>query len=106
VAEHGCADLVAEPRSLPVLRGGLEELTRLVGEHAGGRQPVVAIEATGNLHRPSTAALEQRFPGSVRLFGPSETTAAWAQLDFWSPMTQSCTADVLMSDSGTSPNVG
>ena len=76
----GPAGLVVGPRSLPVLRDGIEELTRLVGDHAGGLPPVVAIEATGSLHRAWMTALEQRFPGSVRLFAPSETTAARAQL--------------------------
>jgi hypothetical protein len=47
----GPAGLVVGPRSLPVLRDGIEELTRLVGDHAGGLPPVVAIEATGRLHR-------------------------------------------------------
>jgi transposase len=40
----------------------------------------VAIEATGGLHGPWVRALEQRFPSSVRVFAPSETAAARAQL--------------------------
>ena len=44
------------------------------------RGPVFAIEATGGLHQAWVRELNQRFPGSVRLFAPSETTAARAQL--------------------------
>jgi transposase len=41
---------------------------------------VIAVEATGSLHRAWTAELERRFPGRVRLLAPSETQAARAQL--------------------------
>lgn len=74
------AGLVAGPLTLPVLRQGLEELTRLVEQHAGGRPPLIAIEATGALHRVWTMELARRFPDAVRVFAPSETTAARAQL--------------------------
>jgi len=74
------AGMVVEPLSLPVLRPGLEALQRLVLEHADGSDPVFAIEATGGLHQVWVRELDQRFPGSVRLFAPSETTAARAQL--------------------------
>ena len=74
------AGMVVEPLSLPVLRPGLEALQRLVVEHSDGRDPVFAIEATGGLHQVWVRELDQRFPGSVRLFAPSETTAARAQL--------------------------
>lgn len=72
--------LLVEPMTLPVLRDGLEALDRLIGRHAGGRAPLIAVEATGALHRPWVRELERRRPGSVRLFAPSETTAARAQL--------------------------
>jgi transposase len=76
----GADGLVAEPRTLPVLREGLDELGQLIRRHAGGVPPVVMIEATGSLHQAWMAALAQRFPGCVRLAAPSETTAARTQL--------------------------
>jgi transposase len=73
--------LLAEPVSVPVSRGGLAGVERLVSGHDQGRPAVViAIEATGSLHRPWSSALERRYPGAVRLFAPSETKAARAQL--------------------------
>ncbi|WP_167762268.1 hypothetical protein [Blastococcus sp. CT_GayMR20] len=71
---------VVEPLSLPVLRPGLEALQRLVLEHSDGTDPVFAIEATGGLHHVWVRELDQRFPGSVRVFASSETAAARAQL--------------------------
>jgi transposase len=68
--------LVGEPVSLPTSREGIETLERLVGS----RDVVFAIEATGSLHRAWMAELERRRPGSLRLFAPSETQAARAQL--------------------------
>jgi len=41
---------------------------------------VIAVEATGSLHRSWVVELEHRHPGSVRLFAPSETKAARIQL--------------------------
>jgi transposase len=76
----GAGGMVVEPLSLPVLRPGLEALQRLVLEHSDGRDPVFAIEATGGLNQVWVRELDQRFPGSVRLFAPSETTAARARL--------------------------
>ena len=76
----GEAGEVVPPLSLPVLRPGLERLHRLVVDHVGSAGPVFAIEATGGLHQAWLRELNQRFPGSVRLFAPSETTAARAQL--------------------------
>ena len=43
-------------------------------------EPLIAIEATGSLHRAWTTEFERRFPGCVRLLAPSETQAARAQL--------------------------
>jgi transposase len=40
----------------------------------------VAIEATGGLHGAWVRALEARFPSSVRVFAPSQTASARAQL--------------------------
>ncbi|MGV8972437.1 MAG: transposase [Rhodoglobus sp.] len=72
--------LVVEPLSLSVLRPGLEELDRLVRQHAGAGVPIFAIESTGALHRAWVTELGRRFPGAVRVFAPSETAAARAQL--------------------------
>ncbi|MCU1671100.1 MAG: transposase [Blastococcus sp.] len=76
----GEAGEVLPPLSLPVLRPGLERLHRLVLDHSRSAGQVFAIEATGGLHQAWMRELNQRFPGSVRLFAPSETTAARAQL--------------------------
>ena len=72
--------LIGEPVSLPVLRDGVDELERLVVASGVGGPPVIGLEATGGLHRAWAAELERRWPGSLRLFAPSETTAARAQL--------------------------
>lgn len=69
--------LVGEPLSLPTSRAGLDRLGVLLGGH---ELPVFAVEATGSLHRAWAAELERRWPGSLRLFAPSETQAARAQL--------------------------
>lgn len=74
--EHGS---VVEPCSLPVLREGIDELDRLV-QAQGAPAVVFAIEATGGLHQAWVHELARRYPSSVRLFAPSETTAARAQL--------------------------
>jgi transposase len=77
----GEAGAVVPPLSLPVLRPGLDRLQRLVVDHGGGEAgPVFAVEATGGLHQAWVRELNQRFPRSVRLFAPSETAAARAQL--------------------------
>jgi transposase len=72
--------LIVDPLSLSVLGPGLEQLDGLVHRHAGGRTAVFAIEATGGLHRAWVAELNRRFPGAVRVFAPSETSAARMQL--------------------------
>lgn len=72
--------LIGEPVSLPVTVDGIEELERLIGSSAIAERPVIGIEATGALHRAWAAELERRWPGSLRLFAPSETAAARAQL--------------------------
>lgn len=76
----GDAGLLVEPRSVSVLRPGLDEVSDVIRRFAGDAGPVVAIEATGSLHGSWVRALQQRFPSSVRLFAPSETAAARAQL--------------------------
>jgi transposase len=76
----GDAGLLMEPCCVSALRPGLDEVSAVIRRLAGGRQPVVAIEATGGLHGCWVRALEERFPASVRLFAPSETAAARAQL--------------------------
>jgi transposase len=72
--------LLHEPVSLSTLRDGVDELVRLIGVSGGTDEPLIAVEATGSLHRAWTAELERRFPGRVRLLAPSETQAARAQL--------------------------
>ena len=73
--------LVTEPVSMSVSRSGIGALERAVDGHACGHsQLVIAIEATGSLHRAWAAELERLHPGSVRLFAPSETRAARTQL--------------------------
>lgn len=71
--------LVVDPVSMPVSRAGIDGLEQLLASH-GGHALVIAIEATGSLHRPWSAELERRHPGAVRLFAPSETKAARTQL--------------------------
>jgi transposase len=69
--------LLGAPVSLPTSRAGLDRLGALIG---GGGAPVFALEATGSLHRAWAGELERRWPGSLRLFAPSQTQAARAQL--------------------------
>src|SRR3954468_19151475 len=70
--------LLEEPVSLPVARAGIAALERMLAGRDGER--VIAIEATGSLHRAWAAELERLHPGAVRLFAPSETKAARTQL--------------------------
>jgi len=79
VLANGEQGLIGEPVSLPVQREGIDRLCGLI-ESAGTDERVIAIEATGSLHIPWATELERRFPGSLRLFAPSETTAARTQL--------------------------
>lgn len=72
--------LLEQPRSVPSLRPGLDDVSDAIRRLAGVVAPVVAIEATGALHGSWVRALEERFPSSVRVFAPSETAAARAQL--------------------------
>jgi transposase len=72
--------LIGEPVSLPVLRDGVDELERLIELSDAAGSPVIGLEATGALHRAWASEIERRWPGSLRLFAPSETTAARAQL--------------------------
>src|SRR3954466_11559826 len=68
--------LIGDPVSLPVLRDGVDELARLIASSGIAGVPVIGMEATGALHRAWAAEIERRWPGSLRLFAPSETTAA------------------------------
>jgi transposase len=72
--------LIGDPVSLPVLRDGVDELERLIVLSGVPGAPVIGLEATGALHRAWATEIERRWPGSLRLFAPSETTAARAQL--------------------------
>lgn len=71
--------LLEKPASLPVIRTGIEGLEALLAAHPGAGS-VIAVEASGSLHRGWAAELERRHPGSIRLFAPSETKAARTQL--------------------------
>jgi transposase len=68
--------LIGEPVTVANSRSGVEQLAGLVG----GVDPVFALEATGSLHRAFAGELERRWPGALRLFAPSETQAARAQI--------------------------
>ena len=70
--------LLEKPVSLPVARAGIESLEAMLAAHAGDR--VIAIEATGSLHRAWATELERLHPGALRIFAPSETKAARTQL--------------------------
>jgi transposase len=72
--------LIGEPVSLPVLAEGIETLAGLIGASGVAGPPTIGIEATGRLHHAWVAELERRWPGSVRLFAPSQTQAARGQL--------------------------
>ena len=72
--------VIGEPVSLSTLRDGITELERLIASAGSEGPPVIALEATGSLHRAWAAELERRFHGSLRLFAPSETQAARTQL--------------------------
>lgn len=72
------AGLLEEPVSLPVARSGIAALEKMLAAYAGER--VIAIEATGSLHRAWAAELERLHPGALRVFAPSETKAARTQL--------------------------
>jgi transposase len=71
--------LLEDPVSLPVARSGIEQLEALLAAHPSPAR-VIAIEATGSLHRAWAAELERRHPGALRIFAPSETKAARTQL--------------------------
>jgi transposase len=70
--------LLEKPVSLPVARSGITALEKMLAAHPS--VPVIAIEATGSLHRAWAGELERLHPGSVRLFAPSQTKAARVQL--------------------------
>lgn len=72
--------LIDEPVTLPVFKQGVDELCRLISATGVEGAPVIGIEATGAFHRAWATELERRFPGSLRLFAPSETQAARSQL--------------------------
>ena len=72
--------LIGEPVTLPTLADGVDRLCGLISAAGGEGPPAIGIEATGSLHHAWAAELERRFPGSLRLFAPSETQAARAQL--------------------------
>ena len=73
--------LLVDPASMPVSRDGIASLEAVVHARSGdGERLVIAIEATGSLHRAWASELERLHPGAVRLLAPSETKAARVQL--------------------------
>jgi transposase len=72
--------LIGKPVSLPVLREGVDALADLIAASEVPGPPMIGVEATGRLHQAWVTELERRWPGSVRLFAPSETQAARTQL--------------------------
>ena len=60
----GSGSLV-DPMSLPVSRDGISRLEVELGRRGAG-EPVIAVEASGSLHRPWAAELERHHPGAVR----------------------------------------
>lgn len=73
--------LLDAPVTVPVSREGVGLVERLLAAHHEAHPDlVIAIEATGSLHRPWSVEMERRHPGTVRLFAPSETRAARTQL--------------------------
>jgi transposase len=68
--------LIGEPVTVANSRSGVEQLAGLID----GLDAVFAVEATGSLHRAFASELERRWPGALRLFAPSETHAARAQI--------------------------
>jgi hypothetical protein len=68
VPGHQRAGLLEEPVSLPVARAGITALEKMMAAHAG--EWVIAIEATGSLHRAWAAELDRLHPG----VNPSSST--------------------------------
>jgi hypothetical protein len=64
--------LIGEPVSFPVLREGIDTLAGLIAASGVAGAPRIGVEATGQLRHAWVAELERRWPGSVRLFAPSE----------------------------------
>ena len=75
------AGMLAEPVSMPVSREGIAAWNGWWSSTAPRvRRWCSPIEATGSLHRAWSAEFERRYPGTVRLFAPSETKAGRTQL--------------------------
>lgn len=53
----------------------------MLAAHAG--EQVIAIEATGSLHRAWATELERRRPGSLRLFAPSKNEGGAHAAGVW-----------------------
>jgi hypothetical protein len=51
--------LLAEPASLPVLREGIDTLAGLMVASGVAGPPIIAVEATGGLHRAWVSELER-----------------------------------------------
>ena len=76
----GECGVIGAPRSVSALRDGLEELVDLIAASGCQGPPLIGIEASGALHAAWSRELEDRYPGRVVLFAPSETTAARTQM--------------------------
>src|SRR3954469_18385547 len=61
--------LIGEPVSLPVLRDGVDELSRLVAGSGVDGAPVIGIEATGALHRAWAAEVRTPLAGVAAAVG-------------------------------------
>ena len=69
-AERG---VIGEPVSLPTLREGVDELEEMIARAGCDAGPVIAIEATGSLHRAWARELERRYPRSRSSASPRPT---------------------------------
>lgn len=73
--------LVADPMSLPVSREGISGLVLAIDGRARG-DLVIAVEATGSLHRAWASELERRYPGRfgcLRPRRPKQREFSWDQ---------------------------
>ena len=80
VVQHGRVGLLEEPQVGAVAATWLGRVRRRSGGWPGLRRRCSRSRRPARLHQAWVRELDQRFPGSVRVFAPSETAAARAQL--------------------------